>query len=76
MRIIAHQFVLGRTIEETVARDRQLYRGDYVYSFDMLGEAAMTREYAQCHYEAYLEAIRFLGRTGRQSGEETRSFLA
>ena len=42
MRIMGHQFVMGRTIGDALARGRKGGNAAYRYSFDMLGEAAMT----------------------------------
>lgn len=62
MRIIAHQFVLGRSIEEAVERGRNHYPQNYRYSFDMLGEAALTQADADRYFSAYKNAISLLGR--------------
>ncbi len=65
MRIMGHQFVMGRTIAEALDRAE---RGDgpgYRYSFDMLGEAALTRADAQRYRDAYYDAIHVLGSTVR-----------
>ncbi len=43
MRILGHQFVMGRTIEEALERAGGARERAYRYSFDMLGEAALTR---------------------------------
>ncbi len=43
MRILGDQFVMGRTIEEALARAREAEREGYRHSFDMLGEAARHR---------------------------------
>ncbi|TXF12840.1 bifunctional proline dehydrogenase/L-glutamate gamma-semialdehyde dehydrogenase PutA [Pelomicrobium methylotrophicum] len=55
MGILARQFVMGETIEEALkARDASpLTR----YSFDMLGEAALTARDAERYYQAYAKAI-------------------
>src|SRR5688572_5943550 len=49
MRIMGHQFVMGRTIgealEDATSGEARVYR----YSFDMLGEAALTKEDAQAY---------------------------
>ncbi|MBM3520082.1 MAG: bifunctional proline dehydrogenase/L-glutamate gamma-semialdehyde dehydrogenase, partial [Alphaproteobacteria bacterium] len=44
MRIMGKQFVLGRTIEEALAVARPLEAEGYRFSYDMLGEAAFTRD--------------------------------
>jgi RHH-type proline utilization regulon transcriptional repressor/proline dehydrogenase/delta 1-pyrroline-5-carboxylate dehydrogenase len=57
MRIMGHQFVMGRTIAEaldnSLAGDNRRYR----YTFDMLGEAALTAADAGRYFEAYRDAI-------------------
>ena len=42
MKIMGHQFVMGRTIGEALARSRKGDNANYRYSFDMLGEGALT----------------------------------
>src|SRR3984957_2225812 len=42
MRVLARQFVMGRTIEEALARAATPTQHRWRYSFDMLGEAART----------------------------------
>jgi RHH-type proline utilization regulon transcriptional repressor/proline dehydrogenase/delta 1-pyrroline-5-carboxylate dehydrogenase len=63
MRIMAHQFVMGRSIEEAIARSRHGEARRYRYSFDMLGEAALTAADAGRFHAAYLEAIAVIGRS-------------
>ncbi|MFP5373701.1 MAG: proline dehydrogenase family protein, partial [Gammaproteobacteria bacterium] len=62
MRIMGHQFVMGRTIDEALARSRRGGNAAYRYSFDMLGEAALTERDAQRYLQAYREAIAAIGR--------------
>ncbi|WP_199506705.1 MULTISPECIES: bifunctional proline dehydrogenase/L-glutamate gamma-semialdehyde dehydrogenase PutA [unclassified Psychrobacter] len=58
MRIMGHQFVLGETIE-SANRNSQPYRNKgYTYSFDMLGEAAITNKDAEKYFNSYLHAIK------------------
>ena len=47
MKIMGHQFVLGRTIDEALSRSRKGDNANYRYSFDMLGEGALTTKDAQ-----------------------------
>jgi len=61
MRIMGHQFVMGRTIDEALERSRRKNRRDYRYSFDMLGEAALTQKDAERYYDSYSSAIRSIG---------------
>jgi RHH-type proline utilization regulon transcriptional repressor/proline dehydrogenase/delta 1-pyrroline-5-carboxylate dehydrogenase len=64
MRIMGHQFVMGRTIEEALSRSRKGANAAYRYSFDMLGEGALTAQDAERYQEAYRKAIHAIGRTG------------
>ncbi len=64
MKIMGHQFVLGRTIEEGLERSRKGDFANYRYSFDMLGEAALTQADADRYFEAYRKAIDAIGATG------------
>ena len=62
MKIMGHQFVMGRTIDEALARARKGRNANYLYSYDMLGEAALTRQDADRYLEAYRSAIDAIGR--------------
>lgn len=62
MRIMGHQFVMGRTIAEALARGRKGGNARYRYSFDMLGEAALTAHDAQRYLDAYRHAIHAIGK--------------
>ncbi|MEL1263273.1 bifunctional proline dehydrogenase/L-glutamate gamma-semialdehyde dehydrogenase PutA [Pseudoxanthomonas putridarboris] len=64
MRIMGHQFVMGRTIDEALSRSRKGGNADYRYSFDMLGEGALTAGDAARYLDAYRKAIHAIGRTG------------
>ncbi len=61
MRIMGHQFVMGRTIGEAIVRAGEGVNGRYRYSFDMLGEFALTRLDAENYTNAYAQAIDALG---------------
>ena len=64
MRIMGHQFVMGRTIEEALDRSAQKDHAAYRYSYDMLGESALTAADAERYHGAYKDAIAALGRRG------------
>jgi L-proline dehydrogenase (EC 1.5.99.8)/delta-1-pyrroline-5-carboxylate dehydrogenase (EC 1.5.1.12) len=61
LRLLANQFVMGQSIEEALKQAREKQQKGYRYSFDMLGEAAYTRQDAEKYYHAYLKAIQALG---------------
>jgi len=62
MRILGHQFVMGRDIGAALERAAGKDERDYRYSFDMLGEAALTRADAERYREKYSAAIAAVGR--------------
>ncbi|NOX96367.1 MAG: bifunctional proline dehydrogenase/L-glutamate gamma-semialdehyde dehydrogenase PutA [Alphaproteobacteria bacterium] len=57
MRIMGEHFVLGQTIDEAMRRARRYAKKGYVFSFDMLGEAAHTQADAKKYYTEYENAI-------------------
>jgi RHH-type proline utilization regulon transcriptional repressor/proline dehydrogenase/delta 1-pyrroline-5-carboxylate dehydrogenase len=64
MRIMGHQFVMGRSIEEALDRSAKNGNAAYRYSYDMLGEAALTAPDAERYFQAYADAIVALGKRG------------
>ena len=60
MQILGSQFVLGETIESAVKRGDALARKGYTFSYDMLGEAALTATDADKFYRAYKASIEAL----------------
>ena len=63
MRIMARQFVMGRTIGEALDRARDDVTDGYRHSFDMLGEAARTMADADAYFDAYRDAIAAVGKS-------------
>lgn len=61
MRLIGYQFVMGNTIDEALMRSSDDENKRYRYSFDMLGEAALTSTDATRYWDAYHHAITTLG---------------
>jgi RHH-type transcriptional regulator, proline utilization regulon repressor / proline dehydrogenase / delta 1-pyrroline-5-carboxylate dehydrogenase len=61
MRLLGQQFVLGRTIEEALQRAQGCEARGYRYSFDMLGEAALTALDAEHYLRDYEQAIEAIG---------------
>ncbi len=60
MQQLAYQFVIAETIEKAfVQADKE---SDYLYSFDMLGEAALTASDAERYLNAYAQAIDVLAK--------------
>ena len=67
MKLMAEQFVLGRTIDEAVARSDAKWR----HSYDMLGEAAVTAGDAERYFDAYRRAIATIGQARARGGEQS-----
>jgi RHH-type proline utilization regulon transcriptional repressor/proline dehydrogenase/delta 1-pyrroline-5-carboxylate dehydrogenase len=61
MRILGGQFVMGRTIEEALEAAEDAPRARF--SFDMLGEAAMTAADAARYFDRYAAATRAVGKS-------------
>ena len=61
MRIMSKQFVTGRTITEAIDRAKKKEANGYRYSYDMLGEAALTDADALRYLKAYSDAIESIG---------------
>jgi len=62
MKVLGGQFVLGQTIEEAIknAAGLKAEKG-YLFSYDMLGEGARTREDAEEYFKKYAAAIDAIG---------------
>ncbi len=61
MKIMGRHFVLGRTINEALKRARPYRDKGASFSFDMLGEAALTTPDALNYYAEYARAIKGIG---------------
>ncbi len=61
MKIMGHQFVMGRSIGEALRRAMKSTDLPYRYSFDMLGESALTAADAQRYLDNYHEGIKSIG---------------
>ncbi|MDI9237874.1 bifunctional proline dehydrogenase/L-glutamate gamma-semialdehyde dehydrogenase PutA [Lysobacter sp. LF1] len=70
MKIMGHQFVMGRTIGEALARSQKNGNAAYRYSFDMLGEGALTTKDALRYLQAYRDAIHAIGKSGNFLGTD------
>ena len=68
MRLLGRQFVTGRTIDEAIANAREREVRGYTFSYDMLGEAAMTAADAERYFVAYENAIHAIGRAANGRG--------
>ncbi|AHJ64477.1 bifunctional proline dehydrogenase/L-glutamate gamma-semialdehyde dehydrogenase PutA [Granulibacter bethesdensis] len=76
VRLLGTRFVAGETIEAALAVTSRLWTQGFRHSYDMLGEAAMTRADADRYYRAYEHAIDCIGATLRARGYEPAEDMA
>ena len=62
MKEMGNQFVLGQSIEKAVKRGKSSQKKGYTFSYDMLGEAALTNKDATIYTNAYAETISYLSK--------------
>jgi RHH-type proline utilization regulon transcriptional repressor/proline dehydrogenase/delta 1-pyrroline-5-carboxylate dehydrogenase len=68
MRLLGEQFVAGETIAKALAHARKLEARGFRYSYDMLGEAAMTDAAAERYLASYRGAIHAIGKASDRRG--------
>ncbi len=68
MRMLGNQFVLGQTIESALTNSSACLARGYRYSYDMLGEAALTADDAARYAFSYTHAIEAIGKTAKGNG--------
>ena len=68
MRLMGEQFVTGETISEALANARKLEDKGFRYSYDMLGEAALTAKDAEAYLVSYQQAIHAIGKASNGRG--------
>ena len=68
MRMLGEQFVTGQTIAEALAHARTMEARGFRYSYDMLGEAALTETDAARYLANYAGAIHAIGQAADGRG--------
>jgi RHH-type proline utilization regulon transcriptional repressor/proline dehydrogenase/delta 1-pyrroline-5-carboxylate dehydrogenase len=68
MRLLGKQFVTGETIEEALGNSVEREARGYLFSYDMLGEAAVTAADVQRYHGLYETAMRAIGAANRGRG--------
>ena len=61
MRMMGEQFVTGENIHEALHHAEAFEKKGFRYSYDMLGEAALTAADAERYYQDYTQAIHAIG---------------
>lgn len=68
MRMMGEQFVTGETMPDALRHAESLEAQGFRYSYDMLGEAAMTAEDAERYRRSYEQAIHAIGKASKGRG--------
>ncbi|WP_206361214.1 proline dehydrogenase family protein, partial [Pseudomonas viridiflava] len=68
MRLMGEQFVTGETIGQALANSVKMENQGFRYSYDMLGEAALTDEDARRYLASYEQAIHTIGKASQGRG--------
>ncbi|WP_213955873.1 trifunctional transcriptional regulator/proline dehydrogenase/L-glutamate gamma-semialdehyde dehydrogenase [Variovorax sp. dw_954] len=68
MRMMGEQFVTGETIRQALEHARKLEAEGFRYSYDMLGEAALTAQDAHRYRVSYEQAIHAIGKASAGRG--------
>ena len=76
MKVMGKQFVMGRTIKEALKRSQTKKHRDYRFSFDMLGEAALTQADADRYLESYLRAIEAIAKGNAKKAIEDAATIS
>ncbi|WP_313078802.1 trifunctional transcriptional regulator/proline dehydrogenase/L-glutamate gamma-semialdehyde dehydrogenase [Pulveribacter sp.] len=68
MRMMGEQFVTGETIAQALHNAHRLDARGFRYSYDMLGEAALTAQDAERYMQSYIDAVHSIGRASAGRG--------
>lgn len=68
MKMLGKQFVTGQSIAQAIENGKDHIKRGYCYSYDMLGEAAMTQADAQKYLKDYENALHVVGENSRGLG--------
>ena len=68
VRLMGRQFVTGQTITDALDHAEPREARGYRFSYDMLGEAALTEADAQRYFRSYADAIGAIGRASAGRG--------
>ena len=70
MRLMGDHFVLGETIEQALGRARGPEARGFRYSYDMLGEGAVTAADARRYHDAYAHALHAIAAAAGPAGAD------
>lgn len=76
MKVMGRQFVMGQTIQEALKRAQTKKHRSYRFSYDMLGEAALTSADADRYLAAYLRAIKAIAKANTKNNIEDAASIS
>ncbi len=76
MKELGNQFVLGEDMDEALKRSRKWADEGATFSYDMLGEAALTFPDADRYFAAYMDAIRAIAAAAKTDDMRTNPGLS
>ena len=76
MKELGNQFVLGEDMDEALKRSRKWSAEGATFSYDMLGEAALTFPDADRYFAAYMNAIRAIADAAKTDDMRTNPGLS
>ncbi|MDQ1237498.1 MAG: trifunctional transcriptional regulator/proline dehydrogenase dehydrogenase/L-glutamate gamma-semialdehyde [Wigglesworthia glossinidia] len=68
MQLMGKQFVVGENIQQALKNTQNVEKKGFTYSYDMLGESAITEEDAQTYMSSYENAIHCIGKASLKKG--------
>ncbi|PPI86748.1 trifunctional transcriptional regulator/proline dehydrogenase/L-glutamate gamma-semialdehyde dehydrogenase [Candidatus Pantoea edessiphila] len=68
IRLLGKQFVIGENIDKALSNSLKLEKSGFSFSYDMLGEAALTDSDAKKYLRSYTEAIHAIGKASKDFG--------
>ncbi|WWO99898.1 MAG: trifunctional transcriptional regulator/proline dehydrogenase/L-glutamate gamma-semialdehyde dehydrogenase [Candidatus Dasytiphilus stammeri] len=68
IRTMGKNFIIGENLSEALYRSQKLELQGFRYSYDMLGEAALTYKNAKDYFISYKEAIHAIGKASNGRG--------
>ncbi len=76
MKLLAKQFILGTDIEQALKNSATFESAGYYFSYDMLGEAAVTAADAERYFQSYKHAINTIARTAQSKEMHKRPSIS
>jgi len=76
MKEMGRQFVLGENIQSALSRAKDMEKQGYTYSYDMLGEAALTNADAEFYLLSYSHAISEIAKACKDRNVQTNPSIS